>query len=78
MVRVEDSTRDLSKPITLGDDVWVAHGAVIAPGVTIGTGSVVSAGSVVVTDVPPNRLAVGNPARAVPLDVKRAHAAREA
>ena len=57
------------RPVAIGDDVWVAHGAIVEPGVRIGTGSVVSAGSVVTTDVPDRSLAVGNPARAVPLDV---------
>lgn len=54
-------------PITIGDDVWIAHGAVIEPGVTIGDGSVVSAGSVVVADVPAGSLAMGNPARSMSL-----------
>jgi acetyltransferase-like isoleucine patch superfamily enzyme len=54
-------------PIEIGDDVWVAHGAVIEPGLRVGTGSVVSAGSVVTADVPDFSLAVGNPARCVPL-----------
>ncbi|HET9452067.1 MAG TPA: acyltransferase, partial [Aggregicoccus sp.] len=31
------------RPIVLGDDVWLAHGAIVAPGVTIGEGSVVAA-----------------------------------
>jgi acetyltransferase-like isoleucine patch superfamily enzyme len=70
MVRFGDTTRGGASPITIGDDVWIAHGAIIEPGVTIGDGSVVSAGSVVISDVPPGRLAIGNPARPVPLDVR--------
>lgn len=58
---------DRNGPITIGDDVWIAHGAVIEPGVTIGQGSVVSAGSVVVADVPAGSLAMGNPARSMSL-----------
>lgn len=55
--------------VTLGSDVWVAHGAIIEPGVTIGQGSVVSAGSVVTRNVPANSLAIGNPARSMSLDL---------
>lgn len=58
---------DYGKPIVLEDDVWIAHGVVVKPGVRIGRNSVVSAGSVVEQDVPPGSLAVGTPARAVPL-----------
>jgi maltose O-acetyltransferase len=69
-VRLCDRTPDGEvRPIVLGDDVWVAHGAIIGPGVTIGDGSVVAAGSVVLSDVPPRSLAIGNPARAVSLDL---------
>jgi acetyltransferase-like isoleucine patch superfamily enzyme len=70
MVRIGDSRGTTVAPVTIGDDVWIAHGAIIEPGVTIGAGSVVSAGSVVVSDVPPGRMAIGNPARAVPLDAR--------
>jgi maltose O-acetyltransferase len=56
-------------PITLGDDVWLAHGVVVEPGVTIGEGAVVAAGSVVTRDVPARHLASGRPARAFPLEM---------
>lgn len=41
------------------------RGVIVCPGVTIGDNSVVGAGAVVTRDVPPNSLAVGNPARVV-------------
>lgn len=41
----------------------VGAGAVVLPGVRIGAYAMVGAGSVVTRDVPPYRLAVGNPAR---------------
>lgn len=68
-VRLGDRGRSGAAPITIGDDVWLAHGVIVEPGVTIGDGSVVSAGSVVTRDVPPHSIAAGNPARAVPLDL---------
>ncbi len=40
-----------TKPITLGNNVWVGRGAKISKGVTIGDNSVVAAGGVVVKDV---------------------------
>jgi acetyltransferase-like isoleucine patch superfamily enzyme len=67
MVRIRDAGEDGVAPVVIGDDVWLAHGAIVEPGVTIGEGSVVSAGSVVRGDVPPYSLAVGNPAVSVPL-----------
>ena len=53
----------VSKPIRIGDGVWVGAGAVILSGVTIGEGAVVAAGSVVNKDVEPFTLVVGAPAR---------------
>lgn len=69
LVRIADGSRSGEKPVVIGDDVWIAHGAILEPGVTIGDGSVVSAGSVVTTSIPAGSLAIGNPARAVRLDV---------
>lgn len=59
-VKVSDAP---GAPVVLGQDVWLAHGAVIFPGVHIGDGAVVSAGSVVMSDVPAGMVAIGNPAR---------------
>jgi maltose O-acetyltransferase len=52
-------------PITIGDGVWLAGGAIVCPGVTIGDDTVVGAGSVVPRDLPAGVLAVGNPATVV-------------
>lgn len=43
----------------------VGAGAVILPAIVVGESSLVGAGAVVTKNVPPNRLAVGNPARAI-------------
>ena len=52
-------------PITLEDNVWLGGGVIVCPGVTIGENSIVGAGAVVTRDVPPNSVAVGNPARVI-------------
>ena len=62
MVLIRDRDETTTAPVVIGDDVWLAYGAIIEPGVTIGAHSVVSAGSVVRTDVPPYSLVRGNPA----------------
>jgi maltose O-acetyltransferase len=56
---------EAAQPITIGDNVWLGGGAIVLPGVTIGENTVVGAGSVVPRDLPPNVVAVGNPARVV-------------
>ena len=45
--------------------VSIGAGAVVLPGLTIGAGAMIGAGAVVVSDVPPGKLVVGNPARVV-------------
>ena len=57
------SGRELARPVTIGDDVWLGAGVIVNPGVTIGNGSVIGSGSVVVCDLPANVVAVGNPCR---------------
>jgi len=74
MVRIADTTEGANGPIVIGDDVWIAHGAVIAPGVSVGAGSVISAGSVVTKDVPPRSLVIGNPSRCIGLSLLGASA----
>ena len=70
-VTICDRVNGRQAPITLGNDIWVAHGATILPGVTIGDGAVIAAGSVVGKDVPARHMAVGNPARAVIMSLAR-------
>lgn len=53
------------KPVVIGDNVWIGRRAIIFPGVTIGSGSAVSAGAVVTSDVPPETVVAGNPARRI-------------
>ncbi|MFP2932347.1 acyltransferase [Pyxidicoccus sp. 3LG] len=68
-VRIGDRDGHRTAPIVIEDDVWVAHGAIIMPGVRVGARSVVSAGSIVTQDVPPDTLAMGNPARNMSMEL---------
>ncbi len=52
-------------PITIGDNAWIGGGAIVLAGVSIGANTIVGAGAVVTRDLPPNVVAVGNPARVV-------------
>lgn len=52
----------IPKPITVEAGAWVAARAFVGPGVTVGEGAVVGACAVVFKDVPPQTIAVGNPA----------------
>ncbi len=47
---------------TIGNDVWIGHGATVRAGITIGDGAVVAQGAVVARDVPPFAVVAGNPA----------------
>jgi phosphonate metabolism protein (transferase hexapeptide repeat family) len=55
------------KRATIGNDVWIGHGAVILPGVAIGNGAVVGANAVVTRDVPAFAVVAGVPARMIRL-----------
>ena len=52
-----------TRPITVGDGVWIGARATVLPGVTIGEGAVVAAGAVVTEDCRSHTLYAGVPAR---------------
>ena len=52
-------------PVVIGNDVWIAHGAILLSGITVGDGAVVAAGAVVVKDVPPYTIVGGVPAKPI-------------
>ena len=60
-----NSRREWAKPVSIGNNVWIGGSVTILPGVTIGDNVTIGAGSVVVSDIPSNTIAVGNPCRVV-------------
>lgn len=56
---------ELSKSITIGNNVWIGADCTILPGVTIGDNSVIAAKSTVNRNVPTNVLAGGSPAKVI-------------
>ena len=52
----------VTRPITVGDGVWIAARAILLPGCNVGANSLVGAGSVASGDIPPGVLVAGNPA----------------
>lgn len=63
IIQTGSETRYLTstKPVTIGDNVWIGGNSVIFPGVTIGNNVTIGAGSVVTKDIPDDMLAYGNP-----------------
>ena len=56
---------EMSKPIVIGDHVWIGMGVIILKGVKIGDGSIIAAGAVVNKDVPTNCMVAGVPAKII-------------
>lgn len=56
---------EITKPIFVGDNVYIGNNVIVLPGVTIGSNVVIGAGAVVAKDIPDNSVAVGVPARVI-------------
>lgn len=59
--------------IKIGNNVWIATGAMILPGVKIGDGAIVAAGSVVTKDVPERCMVAGVQAKVIKENVEWRH-----
>ena len=55
----------VSKPVHIGNRVWLGAEVKIVQNVAIGEDSIIGAGSVVTKDIPPGVIAAGNPCRVI-------------
>ncbi len=60
----------MTKPIIIGDNVWIGSRALIMKGVSIGEGAIIAAGSVVTKDVPASSMVAGVPAKVIKENIK--------
>jgi acetyltransferase-like isoleucine patch superfamily enzyme len=56
---------EITKPIIVGDNVYIGNNVIILPGVVVGNNVVIGAGAVVTKSIPDNSVAVGVPARII-------------
>ena len=56
---------EFSKPVTIGNNVFIGVNSIILKGSEIGNNSVIGAGSVVSGIIPPNVIAAGNPCKVI-------------
>ena len=64
-IEIEDrrKSRYTCRSVVIGNEVFIGHDVKILKGVSIGDRSVIASGSVLVSDVPPDMVFGGNPAR---------------
>ena len=56
---------EITKPIVVGDDVYIGNNVILLPGVTVGNKVVIGAGAIVSRDIPDISVAVGVPAKVI-------------
>ncbi len=69
--------RQRHTPITIEDSVYIGAGTVLFSGkngITIGKNAIIGGGGVVVSSIPPNAVAVGNPAKVIRIDQQNSEA----
>ena len=52
-----------SRPVRIGHDTWIGHGAIVMKGVTVGNGAIIAANSVATKDVAAYSVVGGTPAK---------------
>lgn len=56
---------DVTKPISVGNNVYFGNNVIILPGVTIGSNVVIGAGAIITKSIPDNSVVVGVPGRVI-------------
>ncbi len=56
---------EITKPIVVGNNVYIGNNVVLLPGVNIGNNVIIGAGAIVSKDIPDNSVAVGVPAKVI-------------
>lgn len=65
LFRKEIPDLEITKPIVIGNNVYLGNNVIILPGVHIGDNVVIGAGAVVTKDIPSNSVVAGVPARVI-------------
>lgn len=60
-----DSKHKKTKPVKIGNHVWIGTRAIIMKGVTIGDGAIIGAGAIVTKNIPAKSIVAGVPARVI-------------
>jgi acetyltransferase-like isoleucine patch superfamily enzyme len=68
VVLTHDLTRGIYLHTTIGRRSRIGQRAIILPGLSIGEDCIVMPGALVTRDMPPNSIAIGNPAKIAPRD----------
>ena len=56
---------EITKPITVGNRVYIGNNVILLPGVNIGNNVIIGAGAIVSKSIPDNSVAVGVPAKVI-------------
>lgn len=56
---------EITKPIVVGNNVYIGNNVIFLPGVTVGNNVIIGAGAIVSRDIPDNSVAVGVPAKVI-------------
>lgn len=64
-IRPEITINIANAPVSIGKRCWIGMNSIVMKGVKIGDDTIVASGSVVVSDLPSNVVAAGNPAKPI-------------